>query len=74
MEIGAGFARAVWAELDAAHISQAELARRSGIPVRSLRRIMLAEVDVKLRQMRAISDALGLHCSELVGHAERLAD
>jgi len=70
MEIGAGFARAVWAELDGAHISQAELARRTGIPVRSLRRILLAEVDVKLRSVCVISEALGLHCSELVARAE----
>lgn len=73
MEIGAGFARAVWAALEHGRISQAELARRIGMPVRSLRRIMLCQVDVKLRHVATIADALGVHVADLVAEADRLS-
>lgn len=74
MEIGPAFARAVADAMVTAGVSQADLARRSGIPQRTLRRILHAEIDVKLWHVCRISQALEVPCPEIVARADALAE
>lgn len=57
--------RAVAAELESlrsrANLSQEALAQESGIPYRTLRRILGSEVDVKVADMATIITAINLH-------------
>lgn len=46
-------------------VTQAELARRSGIPARTLRTILRGDVSPKMWQVEAIANALGLESWEL---------
>ena len=69
MEIDAAFALAVRREIARQRVGVSWLAGASGIPERTLRRILGARQNVKLKHVCAISDALGVPCSEMVRRA-----
>lgn len=69
MEIGATIARV----MRSTGVSQAEMARRSGVPARTLRAIIRGDVSPKLCQVCSLADALGMECWRLVRAAEIVA-
>ena len=74
MDIDEGFAHAVAREIARQRVGVAWLAGASGIPVRTLRRYLKAERDVKLKHVCSISRALGVRCSEMVARADLLVE
>ena len=67
------FGRVLAAERTAAGYSLQELSKRSGLSVESLHRYEHAKREVRLGDLRKITDALGVTPSELVTAAERRA-
>ena len=49
------------------NLTQAEIARQAGIPVRSYQRYESGEQEPTLSKLTAIADALGVSIDELVG-------
>lgn len=70
MDMNEAVAKAISAERTIAGLTVKQLAIASGIPERSLMRILQAERDIKANQIAALADALKLYPHELVEHAE----
>ena len=72
MDMNEATSKAIGAERDIAGMTVRELAAASGIPERSLMRVLQAERDIKVNQVAAIALALGIYPHELIETAENL--
>lgn len=72
--LSAAVAATLSGERAAARMSYDDLAARSGIPARSLKRYLAGERDMKLDIVERISRALGLSLGEVFDAAERRRD
>lgn len=72
MDMNSATAKAIGAERVIAGLTVRELALASGIPERSLMRVLQAERDIKVNQIAEIAQALGVYPHELVEHAEQI--
>lgn len=72
MDINEAVARAINAERGAANLTIKQLAEKSGIPERTLIRILKAERDIKVDQLAMLADAFGITPSQLVQESENL--
>lgn len=64
-------AKAIAAERAAAGLTTKRLAEESGIPERTLIRILKAERDIKVTQLAQLADVFNLYPHELIEEAER---
>lgn len=72
MDMNKAVAKAIGAERNIAGLTVRKLAAVSGIPERSLMRILQAERDIKINQVQAIARALKLYPHEIIEHAEQI--
>lgn len=74
MSLSRAFARVVRGILDRTRTPLRALARRSGIPERTLHRVVKGEQKVSLDQAADIAEGLEMRTSEIVAEAEGLAE
>lgn len=74
MDMNEAVAKAIAAERTIADMTVRELAKASGIPERSLMRILQSERDIKANQIAALADAMKLYPHEIIEHAEVILD
>lgn len=72
MDMNEAVASAINAERAIAKLTVRSLAEASGIPERSLMRVLQAERDIKISQVAQIASALGIYPHELIEHAEQI--
>lgn len=70
MDMNEAVAKAIGAERSIADLTVRELALLSGIPERSLMRILQAERDIKVNQVEQLSTAMKLYPHEIIERAE----
>lgn len=70
MDMNEAVAKAIGAERSIAGLTVRELATLTGIPERSLMRILQAERDIKVNQVEQIAGALRLYPHEIIERAE----
>ena len=66
-------AKAINFERQAAHITIAKLAEESGVNVRTLNRILQAQRNINVIQLKQLADVLGVYPHEIVEMAEAFA-
>lgn len=72
MDMNEATSKAIGAERGIAGMTVRDLASASGIPERSLMRVLQAERDIKVNQVAQIAAALGIYPHELIETAEQL--
>ena len=72
MDMNEAVARAIAGERQVAGMTVRSLAEAADIPERSLMRILQAEREIKVNQVAAVADALGLFPHEIIEHAETI--
>lgn len=72
MDMNEAVAKAISAERSIADLTVRELAAASGIPERSLMRVLTAERDIKVNQVADLAAALRVYPHEILEHAEQI--
>lgn len=72
MDMNEAVAKAISAERSIADLTVRELAAASGIPERSLMRVLTAERDIKVNQVADLAAALHVYPHEILEHAEQI--
>ncbi|GAB2457819.1 hypothetical protein [Xylanimonas ulmi] len=72
MDMNGAVAKAIGAERSIAEMTVKQLSDASGIPARSLMRVLGAERDIKVNQVADLAAALGVYPHELIEHAEQI--
>ncbi|MHB1063568.1 MAG: helix-turn-helix domain-containing protein [Georgenia sp.] len=72
MDMNDAVARAISAERSIAKMTVKALAKDSGIPERSLMRVLQAEREIKVNQVAQLATALGVFPHEIIEHAEQI--
>lgn len=72
MDMNDATAKAIAAERAIANLTVKRLAEISGIPERSLMRVLQAERDIKVTQVAQIATALGIAPHEIIARAEEI--
>jgi transcriptional regulator with XRE-family HTH domain len=71
MDINEATAKAISAERSAAGLTIKELAEKSGVPERTLIRLLKDERDIKVDQIYRLTEVFGIYPHELMESAER---
>lgn len=71
MDMNEATSKAIAAERSAARMTIKELAKESGVPERTLIRLIKNERNINVNQLAQISNAIGLYPHELIETAER---
>lgn len=74
MDMNEAVSKAIGAERVIAKLTVRELAASSGIPERSLVRVLQNEREIKVNQVAQIAGALGIYPHELIETAENLLE
>lgn len=74
MDINEAVSKAIAAERSAAHLTIKELAEKSGVPERTLIRILQNERNINVMQVAQIANAVGIYPHELIESAERFIE
>lgn len=74
MDINEAMAAVIRGEMGAQRVTWRELAARSGIPERTLARLLKPERDMNLDHLFAIAEALGRPAGDLMREAEDRRD
>ena len=74
MDMNEAVAKAISAERTIAGLTVRQLAEKSGIPERSLMRVLQAERDIKVNQIDLIAEVLKLYPHEILEHAELILE
>jgi transcriptional regulator with XRE-family HTH domain len=74
MDINEATAKAIAAERSAAGLTIKELANRSGVPERTLIRMLKNERDIKILQIAQIANVFNLYPHEIVDEAEHFME
>jgi transcriptional regulator with XRE-family HTH domain len=72
MDINEAVAAAIRAEMAAQRITWRELSAASGIPERTLARILKPEREIKIDAVFAIAEVLGVSAAYILGQAESM--
>ena len=71
MDINEATAKALSAERSAAHLTIKDLAQKSGVPERTLIRILKGERNINVMQVAQLSSVFGIYPHEIIESAER---
>ena len=71
MDMNEATSKAIAAERAAAHMTVKELAEKSGVPERTLIRLLKNERKINVIQVAQIASAIGIYPHELIEEAER---
>lgn len=71
MDINEATAKAIAAERSAAGLTIKELSEKSGVPERTLIRMLKNERDIKVTQIAQLAEVFGINPHELIEEAER---
>lgn len=71
MDMNEAVAKAISAERGAAGMTIKELAEKSGVPERTLIRLLKAERDIKVDQLAALADVFGITPAALIAEAQK---
>lgn len=74
MDMNEATSKAIAAERSAAHMTIKELASKSGVPERTLIRLLKNERNINVIQIAQIADAVGIYPHELIESAERFIE
>ena len=74
MDINEATAKAIAAERSAAGLTIKELSEESGVPERTLIRMLKNERDIKVTQIAQLSEVFGINPHELIEEAEKFID
>ena len=74
MDMNEAVSKAIAAERSAAHMTIKELAEKSGVPERTLIRLLKNERNINVMQVAQISNAVGIYPHELIESAERFME
>lgn len=74
MDINEATAKAIAAERSAAGLTIKELSEKSGVPERTLIRMLKNERDIKVTQIAQLSEVFGINPHELIEEAEKFVD
>lgn len=72
MDMNEAVAKALQAERAIADLTVRALAKKAGIPERSLMRVLLAERDIKINQVAQLAAAMDLYPHEILERAEQI--
>lgn len=71
MDINEATAKAIAAERSAAGLTIKELSEKSGVPERTLIRMLKNERDIKVTQIAQLAEVFGINSHELIEEAEK---
>lgn len=74
MDMNEATSMAIAAERSAAHMTIKELAEKSGVPERTLIRLLKNERNINVMQVAQIANAVGIYPHELIESAERFLE
>ena len=74
MDINEATAKAIAAERSAAGLTIKDLSEKSGVPERTLIRMLKNERDIKVTQIAQLSEVFGINPHELIEEAEKFVD
>lgn len=72
MDINEATAKAIAAERSAAGLTIKELSEKSGVPERTLIRMLKNERDIKVTQIAQLAEVFGINPHELIEEAEKI--
>lgn len=74
MDMNEATSKALAAERSAAHLTIKELAEKSGVPERTLIRVLKNERNINVIQVAQLANALGVYPHEIIESAERFVE